>query len=235
MSYSINGRVRFSETGEDGALTLPGVLNYFQDCSIFQSEDMEQGLKTLEKRKRCWLLSSWQVIISRYPGFGEKIVTTTFPYEFHGFMGLRNFAMYSEEGERLACANTFWSNINTETGLPEKLTPEDLRGYEPEPKLDMDYAPRKIALPTEWEEEVPFAVQRQHLDTNHHVNNCQYVRMAEEYLPDDFRVRQLRVEYRMQARFQDTIHPKVNRTPEKVIILLNSRGGKPYAIVEFTV
>ena len=28
MNYSFNSRVRYSETGEDGRLTLPGVLNY---------------------------------------------------------------------------------------------------------------------------------------------------------------------------------------------------------------
>ena len=39
MIYSFDGRVRYSETGENGLLTLPGILNYFQDCSTFQSED----------------------------------------------------------------------------------------------------------------------------------------------------------------------------------------------------
>ena len=34
MNYSFNSRVRYSETGENGKLTLPGVLNYFQDCCI---------------------------------------------------------------------------------------------------------------------------------------------------------------------------------------------------------
>lgn len=30
MNYSFNSRVRYSETGENGKLTLPGVLNYFR-------------------------------------------------------------------------------------------------------------------------------------------------------------------------------------------------------------
>ena len=38
MSYSFESRVRFSEIGEDGCLTLPGVLDYFQDCCTFESE-----------------------------------------------------------------------------------------------------------------------------------------------------------------------------------------------------
>ena len=38
MSYSFESRVRFSEIGEKGCLTLPGVLDYFQDCCTFESE-----------------------------------------------------------------------------------------------------------------------------------------------------------------------------------------------------
>ncbi len=45
-------------------------------------------------------------------------------------------------------------------------------------KIEMDYAPRKIALPKEREVQNAFSVQKHHLDTNHHVNNCQYIRMA---------------------------------------------------------
>ena len=43
MDYSFNSRVRYSETGEDGRLTLPGVLNYFQDCCTFHAESIGLG------------------------------------------------------------------------------------------------------------------------------------------------------------------------------------------------
>ncbi len=32
MKYSFTSRIRYSEIGEDGNLTLPGLINYFQDC-----------------------------------------------------------------------------------------------------------------------------------------------------------------------------------------------------------
>lgn len=109
MAYSFGGRVRYSEIGENGLLTLPGILNYFQDCTIFHSEDIGLGVGVLEERKRCWVLSAWQVIVNRYPDLSEKIKISTWPYGFRGFMGMRNFTMDSEEGERLAYANTYWS------------------------------------------------------------------------------------------------------------------------------
>ena len=72
MAYSFGGRVRYSEIGENGLLTLPGILNYFQDCTIFHSEDIGLGVGVLEEKKRCWVLSAWQVIVNRYPDLSEN-------------------------------------------------------------------------------------------------------------------------------------------------------------------
>ena len=233
MGYSFESYVRYSETGEDGALTLPGILNYFQDCCIFHSEAVGHGVEFLAKRKRAWVLSAWQVIINRYPRIGEHITVTPAPYHFKGFTGNRTFTMVTDDGEMLAYANTFWTHINTETGLPQKLTEEDTCGYEVCPKLEMDYAPRKIAVPEGMQTGEAFAVQKHHLDTNHHVNNCQYVCMAEDHLPKGSRVRQLRVEYKQQARLHDRIVPEAAVNDDLVTVALNDEEGKAYAVVEF--
>ena len=67
MKYSFDSCVRFSEVGEDQKLTLGSVINYFQDCSTFQSESLGAGVEFLRKQHRVWVLSSWQVVIERYP------------------------------------------------------------------------------------------------------------------------------------------------------------------------
>ena len=70
MKYSFNSRIRYSETGENACLTLPESA-LFQDCSTFHSEAIGQGMKKVKDRNRVWVLSSWQVVISRYPRLGE--------------------------------------------------------------------------------------------------------------------------------------------------------------------
>ena len=57
----------------------------------------------------------------------------------------------------------------------------------------MEYASRKVAMPQEGIKGIPVKVRKYHIDTNHHVNNCQYVQMAVELLEEngvetDFRV-----------------------------------------------
>lgn len=79
-----------------------------------------------------------------------------------------------------------------------------------------------------------FSVQKHHLDTNHHVNNCQYIRMAADHLPEDFKVGQLRAEYKRQAVLDNVIIPEVYMTENKETVVLNAEDKEPYAVVEFT-
>lgn len=234
MSYSFKGRVRYSEIGENGCLTLPGIQDYYQDCCTFQSESIGQGMEELEKRHRAWVLSSWQIVVKRYPKMGEQIIATTAPYAFKGFLGMRNFTLTTEDGELLSWANSIWTNLDTQKGIPARLTEEDIKGYILDEKMEMEYAPRKITLPEEMTKEEPFAIQKHHLDTHHHVNNCQYIRMAADYLPEGFVIGQMRAEYKKQALLGDVFYPGVKKEEGKVVVSLSNESGEPYAVVEFT-
>ena len=82
--YEFGGRVRYSEIDHTGKMTLPALINYFQDCSTFHSEEVGLGMGRLKADRKAWVLSYWQVIVERYPELGERIVTGTFPTEFKG-------------------------------------------------------------------------------------------------------------------------------------------------------
>ena len=233
MAYEFESRVRYSETDMDRKLTMVSLVNYFQDCSTFQSEGCGHGLVDLAKQNRVWMVLSWQIDILRLPSLGEKIRVQTWPYMFKDFYGMRNFALAQEDGQYLAKANSVWVFMNRETGRPCKILPENIAGYEMEPKLDMEYGSRKIRMPGEGTPREPFPVARHHLDTNHHVNNCQYISMAQEYLPEAFQTSRLRVEYRKQARLHDRIFPVVYQEGGKVTVSLGDGEGQAYAVVEF--
>ena len=42
------------------------------------------GIDYLAEKHRAWLLSSWQIVVDRYPKLGERIVVSTWPYDFKG-------------------------------------------------------------------------------------------------------------------------------------------------------
>ena len=91
--YTFTSRVRFSETDENGKLSLAGIMNYLQDCSVFHSEDVGNGTDVLKKRDRVWLLNSWQIIIKERPRCCEYIEIGPQAYQFKGTLGKRNFCI----------------------------------------------------------------------------------------------------------------------------------------------
>lgn len=231
--YAFDSRIRYSETDSEGELTLNALLNYFQDCSTFHSEDVGLGIGYMKEIGQAWVLSSWQIVVDRYPRLGERVKIVTLPYELKGFLGYRNFAMLDEEENYLAKANSLWSLLDMTTGKPVAVNEAMHKGYGIDEKLDMDYAPRKITVPEGGQRLEPIVVKKHHLDTNHHVNNGQYVNIAMEYLPDDFLIHQMRAEYKKQAFLDDVLYPYIVSVESGYVVSLRDEEGRPYVSVEF--
>ena len=92
----------------------------------------------------------------------------------------------------------------------------------------MDYAGRKVVIPEEGVTLVPFKVGREHIDTNHHMNNAKYVAVAMNYVPYPFEVKELRIEYKKQAYLGDEIYPFVASIEGGLAISLRDAEGNPY-------
>ena len=238
--YSFNSRIRYSETDKNAELTIESLIDYFQDCSTFQTQDGPASMEYLKERGIAWVLNSWQIEINRLPRLCEEVTIGTIPYEIKGFFGQRNFFMDTKEGERLAVANSVWTLFNFEKGVPAKVTPEIIAAYPAEPRIEMDYSGRKISLPEDVEpvsaDEI--VVREHHLDTNNHVNNGQYVRMALGRLSDeDIRVSRIRAEYKKQAKLGDVLYPDIYKALQNnsmsYTINLKDADGSSVCVVEF--
>lgn len=231
--YSFNSRIRYSECDSQCKLRLEALLNYFQDASTFQSEELGAGFEYLESRNLVWVLASWQIDIKRYPALGERVVIGTHPHDFKGFLGSRNFCMMTEEGEMLAQANSLWTLLNFDTMKPTMAPKELTDKYEVEPPLEMEYVGRKIRIEGEAIPGEPIVVRKQHLDSNYHVNNAQYVSMAVDRLPEGFLISGLRVEYKKQAHLNDVLLPYVTRQDNRIVVSLQDEAGAVYVNAEF--
>lgn len=231
--YKLEGKVRYSEADASSTLTTTALMNYFQDSSTLHSESLEVSGEQLLEQNMAWVLSFWQICIDRLPKLSEDIVVSTWPYQTKGLFGQRNFCMEDKDGNRLAYANSIWVLIDVRTGRPIRIPEEVSKHYPDEPKLEMDYCDRKIAVPEEYVEMEPVPVQKHFIDTNNHVNNCKYVMVASEYLADDFSLREIRVEYKKAAVLSDVLYPRVTTTDDSVTVVLCDAEGTIYATVLF--
>ena len=232
--YSFKSRVRFSETSIDRKLSIAGLMNYLQDCSIFQSEDLGAGMSFMKESQRAWLLSAWNVEVLRRPRVAEEIVIGTWPYEFKGIYGLRNFAIFDKDGNYLVKADSCWFLTSMETGRPVRPTEEDIAPYPVvEPRLDMEDLPRKIVLPDGLAEVGRVTVMRHHLDINQHMNNAQYVNIAYEAVPQKLEICGIRAEYKKAAVFGDVMILTCAEQNGTYYVSLLAEDGSIFANVEF--
>lgn len=231
--YQVKERVRYSEVDKKKRVNIAQIVNYFQDCSTFQSEDLGIGLEYLDKVKKAWLLSSWQIVVDRYPEFGENIIVGTWAYDTKGVRAYRNFVLIDERGEIIARANSIWFLLDLNRNRPMKITEEDVEKYGIEEKVDMDYAKGKIKVLGEMVREEPFQIMKIMIDTNGHVNNEKYIEMAMEYLPENFEIYQMRAEYKKSGMLHDMFYPNIYRTEDTVTVEFQNDANETYAVIQF--
>lgn len=230
--YSITGRIRYSETDSSGALSLTGLINYLQDCATFHSHDVGLSVEELLRRRMIWVLSAWQVVIDRMPRMGENVRVVTNPYRVRGFAGHRNFLLETEDGERLAAANSVWNIVDPETGKLARISDELAARYGAGEPFDIDFGERRIRAEGAGEALPSVCVAAHMVDTNGHMNNAQYVALAADCIGVTS-CRRLRAEYKRPARLGEIVCPRVLREADRTVVTLGNEEGEPYAIVEF--
>ena len=243
--YGYDTRIRYSECDGEEILKIESIIDHFQDIATVNSVDIGyRGRTMMEEDHQAWVLSGWQIDVSRYPEAYENVRVVTVPYEFKGFIGNRNCGIVDEAGNFLVKANSIWALMDMEKGRPVKVTPEMEAAYQVGEKFDMEYAPRRIELPKEEGLVLePVQVSKWQLDTLNHMNNGQHVRLAISVLEDldedikagtkkALRPKRLRVEYKTQAHLGDLMIPHVWNTEDGKIVSFMNEEGKIYSTTE---
>ena len=55
--YTFDGRIRYSEVDRSRKLTVEKMIDYFQDSTSFQSEDLGIGLDYMAERGIAWVIN----------------------------------------------------------------------------------------------------------------------------------------------------------------------------------
>ena len=234
--YEYSKRIGFSECDTNKRFTVPALIDAFQDCSTFQSEDLGVGFDVLEARNLVWVINYWELEISSLPRLCDRVVVGTFPYNFKSCFGFRNFYMKDEDGKYLVKANSMWTLIDSVESRPVKAPDFIPEAYDIEQRLDMTYSPRKVRIPegdgVSVSEKDPVQIQLHHLDSNHHMNNGQYVKLAMSELDDD-NIISLRIDYRRQAVLNDRIFPVVYTRDNERVVALYDGEHNPYSVSQY--
>lgn len=230
--YFFDSNVRYSECDASGRLSIVSMIDYLQDSAVFHSEGVGSGEGVLKPRGLAWFVMSYQIHIDELPIMGTPIRISTSCYGTGGHSAKRDFLIASPEGTPYVRATSQWSLFSSEQGMAIRI-PEDVAACfaEEERMLELPRVKTAIRVRDDGTPASRILVGREHLDTNLHVNNAQYVRMAIEALDHEVHPKRIDVRYRVAAQLGDVICPVVHETPEGTVVELKNEDGGIFAIV----
>lgn len=232
--FSFESTIRYSECDENARLSLPNLVDYLQDCASFHSEHVGHGLEYMAEHHFAWFIAAWQIQVERMPRFCEHVSVSTNCYKSGGATAERNFSIRDDAGGFLVKADSIWFTFDTQAGRPCRIPAGEEVYVSDDPRLDLPRTSRKLHVDGEGERCAPIGVTEQHLDTNRHVNNAQYVSMADAIVrtrEEGFEPYRILVQYKRMALLGDTIVPRLHRTATGYVVDLADAEGTSYAIV----
>lgn len=233
--FEINTRIKYSETDPEGNLTIESLVNAFQDCSYYESEDCGLGLDYLSKHNIGWFVFFWQIGITHCPRIGENIKVGTFPYSLDGVVEKRNYYLKNSTGEIIVRAQTVSSLVDLEDMKIVKVPSLIKQKSKLQNRLDMNYRKRRIVIPKNihFTEKEKSRIHYSQLDSNRHLNNAQFLKIAMDSLENGINgLSHISIEYKEQAKLGDLVISYVAVDKERTFIDLRSEQGNTYAMVE---
>ena len=233
--YSFDARVRYSECDEDANLSLVSLVNYLQDCSTFQSQSLGVGLEFMREHHFSWFISAWQIEIDALPRFFDPIRVSTWCHTLGKTQAGRNFTICDPSGRPYVRADSLWFVFDTERRRPIRIPESESIYDEGDERLDMPPTQRRLPVEGPFAQASKVTISEQHLDTNRHVNNAQYIMLALDALAElgeAVSPRRICVQYRHMALLGDTVVPRVHDVEGGHTVELSSPTGDDYAVVQ---
>jgi len=133
------------------------------------------GYEELSRRNLMWVLVKVQIEISRMPGWREKVILETWGKRVERLYALRDFAVATPAGERMACATTLWMVLDKNSGRPQRLDSKT-DGFPWMPGREgLATSLEKVPLLEGGRETARYRVKFSDIDVNRHVNSARYL------------------------------------------------------------
>ena len=164
----------------------PYVLFSFMINSAWKhASTLGLGYQDLGDRNLMWVLSEFQLRLLQVASWRDGLVIETWGKKIERFYALRDFAVRSQKGERLALATGAWMILNKENYRPQRL--EQLMASFPweVEKSELETKLRRIPESTNSQERKHYRVQYSDLDANNHVNAARYMQWVMDSYPRD--------------------------------------------------
>ena len=235
--YSQNFIVTLPDVGENNELTNKGILRMMQEIACVHSSLVGFGVNDATSTGFAWILLNWKLQVFTRPIWNAKLKISTWSSKHTLVAFYRDFEVLDENNNLVAIATSKWLLFDFNKNSIVKLNSEVVARYThvdrhvfDVPMLEKLKEPENSKLVSE------YTVSRRDIDTNHHVNNLNYLDFAYEALPDDVffncDFKNIEIMYKHEAKLSDTLTFFYAKQDDGVFVTIKDKyDGKLHCIV----
>ena len=206
---SENLRIRYRDVNREGRLKAVSWFGFMQEIAADHAESLGFGYTGMTELGVFWVLARMRIKILRQPRVEETMKLETWPGTFRRLFAARHFRFSAVDGETLAIASSQWMILSLANQRPQRV--EIIAERCPDTSdlpAHFDFASRLASVPPEGDGQL-FPVRFSMEDVNGHLNNAEYMRLAQDAAeqvlgkPMDFD--ELEVVYHSAVRAPETL------------------------------
>lgn len=184
--YREEFKLRYREVDRNGFIKTLSWFDFMQEAAAEHATRLGVGYEVLAERRCFWVLAALHLEVLRRARIGETLKLDTWPGVFRRLYAMRHFSFTDGEGAEVAHASSEWMIISLDSGRPQRA--ESIAPGVPDNRerpVYFDFA-EKIPAAAESGEAMTVPVRYSMEDVNGHLNNAEYVGIAQNWLDDRF-------------------------------------------------
>ncbi|MBR6033435.1 MAG: hypothetical protein IKP28_01620 [Clostridia bacterium] len=239
--YEFDYTVEYVDIDKNNKLSNYGFFKILQEAGCLHADTVGFGLKDTPKNRIAWIVLDWKLKIFSRPQWNSKVHIKTWISNVDMVCYFRDYEILDLTGKVIAKATSRWCLLNIDTHHIIKITPEIKTAFLPIENGNFDDKIQKLIDPKFFELEYPYTILRRDIDTNNHLNNLNYIVLAEQALPEDvysnYSFSEIEVMYKKQCILGDNVLLCYSQeAPNKHVVSIKSLDKNTlHSIIRFSI
>lgn len=215
---------RYGDLNRRGNIKISTVLDILQEAAILHSAAVGYDTEKLAEMKIAWLLEGWRLRFDATLHNRSKVTVKTGIMTIKTCESNRGYEVW-QDGERKIIATADWFTMNTEKRRIARIPQECIDAFDKVDEPDNGLLFERFKPLEEIETIDTRKVEKRDIDTNNHMNNVKSVEILLDYLPDDFKMKELNVRYRKELIAGESITVCRKETEDGFALELKNDSG----------
>ena len=237
--FTKNFDITFSDIDINNELSNKGILRIMQEIAGLHSSSLGYGLNDSDKTGYAWLLLNWKLRVFSRPKWESTLTVKTWSKSMNPLFAYRDIEILDSNNNLVAIGSSKWILFDINKKSLIKI-PNEVKEFFPnvDKSVFEEKFKEKLKEPENSNFVYEYTIQRRDIDTNHHVNNLNYLDYAYEALPENIfsniNFSNVEIMYKHEAKLGDKISIFYSHTEddEYIITIKDNKQKNLHAIIK---